>query len=61
MSAVRIPGEMGAGRIQRAPTQLVYWMSDEGDGMSDIENLILVVLTALACPLALPIVIEVEE
>lgn len=29
--------------------------------MRDIEKLILVVLTALACPLALPIVIEVED
>ena len=29
--------------------------------MSDIEKLILVVLTALTCPLALPIVIEVED
>lgn len=28
--------------------------------MSDTEKLILVVLTALACPLALPIVVEVE-
>ena len=29
--------------------------------MRDIEKLILVVLTALACPLAFPIVIEVED
>ncbi len=29
--------------------------------MSELEKLILVVLTALACPLALPVVIEVEE
>ena len=29
--------------------------------MNDIEKLILVVLTALTCPLVLPIVIEVED
>ncbi len=29
--------------------------------MSDIEKLILIVLTALTCPLVLPVVIEVED
>jgi hypothetical protein len=29
--------------------------------MSDIEKLILIVLTALTCPLALPVVIEVKD
>ena len=35
-------------------------MEQEGDGMSDIKDLIEIILVALACPLVLPIVIEDE-
>ena len=36
-------------------------MEQEGDGMSDIKDLIRIILVALACPLVLPVIIDEAE
>ena len=34
---------------------------DRGDGMSDIKDIIEIILVALACPLVLPVIIDEAE